>query len=59
VFPKPVLGPHRYKCPYCRTTDVYINGDFQEKGPDSPEFPLGVYAGTGNGTGHVNGLGAA
>ena len=47
AFPRPVLGPHRYRCPYCRTTAVYRNSDFLEKHPDSPEFPLGVYAGNG------------
>lgn len=49
MFPRPVLGPHKYKCPYCRTTDTYLNADFLEKTLDSPDFPLGVYAGTGAG----------
>lgn len=59
VFPKPVLGPHQYKCPYCRTVAVYMNGDFLEKSHDSPDFPLGVYAGTGNGSGTAAGVGAS
>lgn len=46
-FPRPVLGPHQYKCPYCRTVDTYRNADFLERAADSPDFPLGVYAGTG------------
>ena len=58
VFPKPVLGPHKYKCPYCRTTAVYGNADFLEKALDSPDFPLGVYAGTGSGTSGPAGAGA-
>lgn len=58
VFPKPVLGPHQYKCPYCRTLAVYMNGDFLEKGHDSPDFPLGVYAGNGHGPGSPSGVGA-
>jgi hypothetical protein len=59
AFPRPVLGPHKYKCPYCKVVAVYTNADFLDRHPDSPDFPLGVYAGTANGAGTASGVGVA
>jgi DNA-directed RNA polymerase subunit RPC12/RpoP len=55
-FPRPVLGPHKYKCPYCRATALYTNRDFTDKHPDAPDFPVGVYAGAGGASPSFQGI---